>query len=1131
MKLLQQIAVILTILWINNTLYSQQTITGVVNEYTSILSFSDCDSRTVTVTSTVGFSVGDQVLLIQMNGAIIDLTNSSNFGSVLDSGLVGNYELNRIKSISGLSFELLYKPINDYNINGSVQLVKVPEYDNVIVDQISCKPWDGTTGGVIALDVSGTLELLGNINASASGFRGGKVQDVDISFYGETEYFYSIQPLLASEKGEGIAEVSLDHSFGKGRAANGGGGGNAHNAGGAGGGNAGIGGDGGREYYNLPGSPTPGTNGIGGGSLFREDGKKVVLGGGGGSGHENDNNGTSGGAGGGIVILKANRILSNDNKIISNGEDVIASGNDRNDGQGGGGAGGTILINANELSDSLRCEAKGGKGGDCLFFDPPQVIGPGGGGGGGKIVLLKSYPKALCDVSGGINGIANQGLTNGATSGQVGNIIYGDTIIIGTAFSGPNTTTIPLSLCPNASVTVNGVTYTEPTTVLDTIPGIIGCDTIIQYQISLAPFDLVFAIDQVYCNQGRIDLDYTLCNLGSSDLPPSVPVAFYDADPTAGPANLLGVVDVLSTTAQDSCISGTLTDAGTILGLNDGSPLYAVVNFDGSLPAPFSLDSFPVTGIDECNYLNNLDSTTVLLPMVPQLDLGPDVVLCKDSTVVFEAGPGFASYLWQDGSVGSSFSATDPDIYWVEVVDSCGGVQRDSVLLTVSLLGDTKIPDAATCANEPLVIDLPGFDNYQWGPAAGLSCTDCPTVSILPAVSTSYTLLATTVEGCIVEDTFWVEILPLPELTEVIEFCPGETVTLAGQTFTQPGSVSDTIPNPGNCDIIITYQLQYTTAPGSEVGIDCIPDLNIPTLAGTGPVVVDYDLPSFFSTCPCPGVQLSLIDGLPSGSLFPVKKTQVCYEVRDSCGNVDTCCFNVIVREALPCDVKENDCLKYELLRITQNAAGERTYRIQVTNNCNNPMTYTAFGLPSGVVAEAPPNGSLFVAQPDDREYQVRNPNFSPMYSIRFKSTTDSISNGEYNILEYTLPPQSEPNYIHVVSRLEPQVYYEAYLNTFNCPVMPELKPGTYRSVRGDVRVFPNPTSGLLYADLSSWVGESVVLTIMDGTGQHINRQVFRANAAPQQIDVPEQLTAGLYMLHVQTEGGERFTVKFVLTR
>jgi len=1167
------------------SLCKAQTISGIVNEYTPVLSFSDCDSSLLQVGSSSGFAPGDKVLIIQMKGATIDLTNTANFGNIISLGNAGNYEFNRIGSISGSQIKLLYKVEKSYSVNGKVQLIRVPEYDNVTADGLTCKAWDGTTGGVLAIDVAGTLTLQGaGIDVSAKGFRGGVVVNTSNPAYHQTGYFFPPDPNVAAQKGEGIAEISLNQSYGCGRAATGGGGGNAHNAGGGGGGNAGKGGNGGLEYYNTPGSPTLNTKGLGGLSVMLASPLRIVMGGGGGAGHANDFVGSSGGNGGGIAFIRANTIEGNDKLINANGENIFGpGGNIVNDGQGGGGAGGTVAIDVKQILSDLNIEAKGGRGGDCLFYVNSQIIGPGGGGGGGLVLSANLITNYSSLTSGGQNGIANQNLTNQAEPGSFGATSLGSLLVFyeDTIPAGVISISKDITFCPGSSVTIDGVAYSEPGTVVDTIPGIVGCDTVITYNLQYAPLDLIFDVENFYCENGSIKLNYSICNLGSGPLPDEVRVLFTTVNPTVEMATTSAILKFDITTA-DSCQSGSVTLSGLPVSDID----YTVVNFDGSVPTPFSFDDFPVTDIEECNYINNLDSWIVQLPSAPTLDLGPDVILCVDSTVVFDAGSGFVSYQWFGGGAsGQTLTTNVPGIYWVEVTDSCGFTQRDSVLLTFSLLPDTQFPDATICAGDSLHLSLPGFDTYAWAPAAGLSCTDCADVSISSAVTTTYTLLATTTDGCVLRDTFtvivlpvttaaetrefcpngWVEIggevytqpgtvvdtttgpngcdlittytlilLPQPMFTQTIEFCKGDTVFIGGEAYTQPGTVVDTIWPLVGCDTIATYILKYLDDPNSAVSIDCIEDIFIASSPGTGAVEVDYDLPTVASTCPCPGIERTLTEGLPSGAAFPVTTTKVCYQAKDSCGNTATCCFNITVREEQPCDIKEIGCMKYELLDIKRNASNLRlTYRIRVTNFCANKMIYTAIQIPDGLVADEPDNNTIYTSE-DGRQYEVRNPNFSPFYSIRFKSTNDSISGGNSDIFEYTLPPQADVDYIHVTSRLAPQIFYEAYLNTFNCPLeLVSDKPGNKNSeLRSlSLRVFPNPSNGVLMADLSEWQNQQVSLQVFDAQGQRVHQILLAADFAAQDIQLPQTLANGLYLLEIGTASGEKRAARFVLQR
>jgi len=253
------------------------------------------------------------------------------------------------------------------------------------------------------------------------------------------------------------------------------------------------------------------------------------------------------------------------------------------------------------------------------------------------------------------------------------------------------------------------------------------------------------------------------------------------------------------------------------------------------------------------------------------------------------------------------------------------------------------------------------------------------------------------------------------------------------------------------------------------------------------------------------------------------------------------------------CDEKVIACMKYELLGISLDAAKNRTYSIRVTNNCTNKMIYTAFGLPDGVVALDPPNNSVYTA-PSGREYDVRNPNFSPFYSIRFKSKLDSISNGQSDVFSYTLPQQSAPDYIHVVTRVYPKIFYEAYLNTFDC--VPVFGPKPAASVQTaqetafaeemekvrfktsgqsvsteNLFVYPNPTEGILYADLSAWAGQTVNVSVLNGQGQRVFAASAAAGDEPYSIDMAGHLPNGLYFLEVTPAESERQVRKFVLQR
>ncbi|GAB4492175.1 MAG: hypothetical protein OHK0019_13550 [Saprospiraceae bacterium] len=382
--------------------------------------------------------------------------------------------------------------------------------------------------------------------------------------------------------------------------------------------------------------------------------------------------------------------------------------------------------------------------------------------------------------------------------------------------------------------------------------------------------------------------------------------------------------------------------------------------------------------------------------------------------------------------------------------------------------------------------------------------------------------------------TYVLTLLPQISFTDTITFCPGDTVFVNGNFFTAAGIYPDTLPGAnGACDTLATYLLVSLTPAPSEVKIICPDNLTVTT----EPPVTIYDAPEATTDCACPGISVQLTAGLPSGSVFPPGVTEVCYQAKDSCGNSALCCFEVMVPEEEPCDEATIGCVKYELVGISEDAAGNNTYRIRVTNNCTNKLMFAAFSLPSGVVALSPANNSIYVA-PSGREYSVRNPNYSPFYSIRFKSDQAGIAGGESDLFEFTLPALANPSNIQVIVRVEPKIFYQTYLHTSGCtieqepkPVQSDPVPTTFKKAVNPVSVFPNPSAGTLFADLSEWKGEQVNAGIFDSRGQLVQQVSLIADVVPQELQLSQDLPNGLYFLEISSENGEKQAVRFVLQR
>ena len=410
--------------------------TTTINSYAAVLSRGTCDNS-FTVDDASNFYAGDTLLMIQMKGASIDSSNTAAFGNVLAYNGAGNYEYNIVKARTGNVITLKYRLAKQYDIpNGKVQLVRVPYYQNYVITQKHvCAAWDGSKGGVFVLNTSGTLTLGNDIDVSGAGFKGG-IANSNFSaanICNIADYALDTTQNLSAQKGEGIANISISKSFGRGHLANGGGGGNSHNTGGGGGSNGSIGGQGGNQWSGCSGTSG---NGIGGLALpYSTATGRLFMGGGGGAGHANELGHKDGGNGGGIIIINAGSIIATGGSLTANGGDApectAATTGCDNDGTGGGGGGGTIALQVGSYTGgTINTITQGGKGANVMMTSVGiGATGPGGGGAGGVCWTSGASTPAVLTINttGGMAGMIPQiSNTNyGATGGTGGISVTG----------------------------------------------------------------------------------------------------------------------------------------------------------------------------------------------------------------------------------------------------------------------------------------------------------------------------------------------------------------------------------------------------------------------------------------------------------------------------------------------------------------------------------------------------------------------------------------------------------------------------------------------------------------------------------------------------------------------------------
>ncbi len=501
----------------------------VVNDYTSLSSAATAGSSSIQVSNnnlSSGFpsalATGDLIFIIQVQGAAISTADDPTNGTITSYNTCGNNEFAEVSSVSGSNTITLTCPLQkNYSSSGRTVVVRVPRYSTLTVNggaSITCPAWNGTTGGIVAIEVMGSTIINGggSIDVSGKGFRGGALLDIN-SNYGVLNFSWPTND-YGAEKGESIAGSVADYDviggrYCKGAPANGGGGGNAHNGGGGGGANAGnvsaytgfgnpdnsnatwatawnlespgfassTSSGGGKGGYTFSGSNqnalvTGPFNAAWGGDQRRDNGGrggrpldystgKVFMGGGGGAGEQNNTLGGVGGSGGGIFVFQSYAGISGSGQILANGANGGSTqGSNGTDGAGGGGGGGVVLLRNTGTTTGITINANGGNGGsqNVLGFTV-EAEGPGGGGGGGYIAVTGGA--VTRNANGGNNGTTNSSslsefTPNGATMGGAG--------INNATLSTFKILTQPVNICDSSTPTLSfttigtapaGVTY------------------------------------------------------------------------------------------------------------------------------------------------------------------------------------------------------------------------------------------------------------------------------------------------------------------------------------------------------------------------------------------------------------------------------------------------------------------------------------------------------------------------------------------------------------------------------------------------------------------------------------------------------------------------------------------------
>ena len=234
--------------------------------------------------------------------------------------------------------------------------------------------------------------------------------------------------------------------------------------------------------------------------------------------------------------------------------------------------------------------------------------------------------------------------------------------------------------------------------------------------------------------------------------------------------------------------------------------------------------------VTDANNCSNSDGATLTVNALPVVNLGNDVAVCSGATATLNAGTGFVSYSWSDGSSNQAVFATTAGTYVVTVTDLNGCSNNDDIVVTVNALPVVNLGnDTSICAGNSLaLVATPGMTTYQW-------TTGASTANISATNAGFYSVTVTNSNGCSSSDAINLGIYSLPTVSIAdAAICSGDNYTFsapAGLTYawstsattqtisaSTAGSYTVTVTNSNGCSASDAAVLTVNALPTVTLG-------------------------------------------------------------------------------------------------------------------------------------------------------------------------------------------------------------------------------------------------------------------------------------------------------------------------
>ncbi|PBQ33834.1 hypothetical protein CNR22_19290 [Sphingobacteriaceae bacterium] len=278
----------------------------------------------------------------------------------------------------------------------------------------------------------------------------------------------------------------------------------------------------------------------------------------------------------------------------------------------------------------------------------------------------------------------------------------------------------------------------------------------------------------------------------------------------------LPLVSITGTNEVCAGSSVNLSASGASTYTWNTSETTAVISVTPSANTSYSVSG---TSADGCASASNA-VTTVTVHALPVLSITSETTaICAGASAGFTV-TGASTYTWNNGSTATSISVTPASntSYSVSGTNSLGCVSAIQAVasITVNALPTVTVSGpSAICTGGSATLVATGASTYVFGVSA-----PSPSISVNPTVTTSYTVVGISAEGCAgmpVIKTVSVNTLPLVTITGTTSICEGLTTSLVAggaSTYSWTGGLGSSTSIVVSPSVTTVYTLTGLSSAG-----------------------------------------------------------------------------------------------------------------------------------------------------------------------------------------------------------------------------------------------------------------------------------------------------------------------------